>query len=191
MVSVTERKKMNEKDVQKNCRENCKKPQNASFQMFSAQYLESRSGSEQTQMVRHQGPVILTTFLKIAMLHVVSIFFSSCVLLIPYMTYFKKKNSPLRRTIFQILQNKNQKRMETPQHKEKCLFLKQSSIFFADTNQHEALSTFKKTPGPIPHPIFRRLFNSQQRLSKICSCGYQQLSETLHNSVSGFEICFN
>ncbi len=43
--------------------------------------------------------------------------------LIPYMTYFKKKNiSPLRKAVFQVLQHKNQKKIETPQNKEKCLF---------------------------------------------------------------------
>ncbi len=42
--------------------------------------------------------------------------------LIPYMTYFKKKNSPLRRAFFQILQHKNLKKIETPLNKESCLF---------------------------------------------------------------------
>jgi hypothetical protein len=41
---------------------------------------------------------------------------------IPYMTYFKKKKfSPLRRAVIQIFQHKNQKKIETPQNKEKCL----------------------------------------------------------------------
>ncbi len=43
--------------------------------------------------------------------------------LIPYMTYFKKKKiSPLRIADFKIYQHKSQKKIETPQNKEKCLF---------------------------------------------------------------------
>ncbi len=38
------------------------------------------------------------------------------------MTYFKKKNSPLRRAEFKIYQHKNLKKIETPKNKEKCLF---------------------------------------------------------------------
>ncbi len=42
--------------------------------------------------------------------------------LIPNMTYFKEKIEPLRRAIFQIFRQKNQKKIEKPQNKENCLF---------------------------------------------------------------------
>ncbi len=38
------------------------------------------------------------------------------------MTFFKTKIAPLRRADFKIYQYKNQKKIETPQNKEKCLF---------------------------------------------------------------------
>ncbi len=43
--------------------------------------------------------------------------------LLPHMTYFKGKKNHLRRAVIQIFQHKNQKKIETPKTKEKCLFL--------------------------------------------------------------------
>ncbi len=43
------------------------------------------------------------------------------IFFIPYMTYFKKKNSPLRWAIFKFFRHKHRKKIETPQSKEKCL----------------------------------------------------------------------
>jgi hypothetical protein len=39
-----------------------------------------------------------------------------------YDLFQEKKFSPLRRADFKIYQHKNQKKIETPQNKEKCLF---------------------------------------------------------------------
>jgi hypothetical protein len=89
-------------------------------------------------------PVILTKFLKIYMLHVVFKwqkiykivfekafffilwrFYLFLVLQLKNLPYFKQKNftsQKIFQKVFQIFQLKNQKKMQMPQNKAKCLF---------------------------------------------------------------------
>ncbi len=69
--------------------------------------------------------LILTFFGGILSLRQVCFFelsFKFLIFLYPVWPISRKINSPLRRADFKIYQHKNQKKIETPQNKEKCLF---------------------------------------------------------------------
>ncbi len=70
---------------------------------------------------------------------------------------YSRENSPLKRAIFKIFLNQNQKKLETLQNKEKCFF-KNSLIYLLLTPNYTKHSNFLKILSKSLDPNVQYLF---------------------------------